>query len=142
MVGTHQVTESELTFAPSWIVEKSMVADHDQNWVGSYEEISEADLPYRENVISSHVVFKVKNNEDGGLKLKGRIVVHGSRDTDRDLVRSDSAAAEMLIIRMVISLEAILNFYMATADIKGAYMESGPIQRDVLERPLKAVIEN
>lgn len=81
------------------------------------------------NVISSHVVFKVKTNDDGSLELKGRVVVHGNRDSEKDSVRSDRAAADMMIVRTVISLASILGFELATADIKGAYMQSGPITR-------------
>lgn len=134
-IGTGQVTASAIAFAPSWVVEKSMKAEHDENWTGAYEEVHESDLERGANVISSHVVFKVKSNDDGSLKLKSRIVVHGNRDDERELIRSDCAAADMLIIRLVISLATMLGFNMATADIKGAYMQSGPIQRNVYVRP-------
>lgn len=136
-IGTNQVTASAIAFAPNWIVEKAMRAEHDQNWVDAYEEVPESELPRNANVISSHVIFKIKTEDDGSLRLKGRIVVHGNRDADRELVRSDSAAADMMIIRMIISLATILDFNMASADIKGAYMQSGPIRRDVYVRPPK-----
>lgn len=112
-----------------------MKREHDDNWTDAYQEVAERGLPKGANLISSHVVFKVKTNDDGSLKLKGRIVVHGNRDDDKDLVRSDSAAADMMIVILVISLAAILGFNLATADIKGAYMQSGPIRREVYLRP-------
>lgn len=43
----------------------------------------------------------------------------------------------MLFVRMVISLACMLDFDMATADIKGAYMQSGPVMREVYIRPPK-----
>lgn len=136
-IGTGQVTASAIAFAPSWVVEKAMRSEHDENWVGAYEEVAESELPSEANVISSHVVFKIKTNDDSSLKLKGRIVVHGNRDADRDLVRSDCAAADMMLIRLVISLTTIMGFNLGSADIKGAYMQSGPIQREVYVRPPK-----
>lgn len=136
-IGTGQVTASAIAFAPSWIIEKAMRAEHDENWTGAYEEVAEAGLPKTANIISSHVIFKIKTNDDESLKLKGRIVVHGNRDAEKDMVRSDCAAADMMIVRMMISLATILGFNMATADIKGAYMQSGPIQREVYVRPPK-----
>lgn len=42
----------------------------------------ESDLPRGANEISSHVVFMVKSGDEGTLKLKGIIVVHGIRDND------------------------------------------------------------
>lgn len=134
-IGSSQVTASAIAFAPGWIVEKAMKQEHDDNWTDAYQEVAEHALPKGSNIISSHVVFKVKTNDDGSLRLKGRIVVHGNRDDDKDLVRSDSAAADMMIVRLVISLAAMLGFNLATADIKGAYMQSGPIRREVYVRP-------
>lgn len=57
-----------------------MRSEHEENWVGAYEEVDESKLPRGENVISSHVEFKIKENHEQRLKLKGRIVVNGNRD--------------------------------------------------------------
>ena len=32
------------------------------------------------NVISSHVIYKAKTNDDGSLKLEARIARHGNKD--------------------------------------------------------------
>lgn len=79
--------------------------------------------------------FKVKTDDDGDLKLKRRIVVHGNRDSEKDTVRSECAAADMPIVRLVLSLEAPMGFNFGTADIMGAFMQRGPIRRDVYVRP-------
>lgn len=135
VIGSNQVTASAVAFAPGWIVDKAMKAEHDDNWTDAYEEVLEHDLPQKANLISSHILFRVKTNDDGSLRLKGRIVVHGNRDDEKKTVRSDSAAADMMIVRLVASLAAILGFELGTADIKGAYMQSGPITREVYVRP-------
>lgn len=68
-------------------------------------------------------------NDDGSLKLKGRILIHGIRDADLDLVISDCAATDIILVRLVISLESLMGINFGTADINGAFMQSGPIQR-------------
>lgn len=71
--------------------------NHDEIWKDAYVDILETELPRDANIISSHVV---KTDDAGGLKLKGRIVVIGIRDADKDLVRSDCAAADTIIVRL------------------------------------------
>lgn len=97
-----------------------MKNEHDKNWKDAYTEVKESDLSGDANIISSHVVFKTK--DDGYLILKERIVVHGNRDDEKDLLRSDCAAADMLVVRIVVGLAAILGLNMGKADIKGAFM--------------------
>lgn len=88
-------------------------------------------LPPEANVIASHVVFKVKEYKDGLLRLKERLVLDGNRDKDRFTVRRDSAAAELMIVHMFLCIASILGFSVATADVKGAYMQSGGVKRDI-----------
>lgn len=96
--------------------------------------MAENSTPKDANVIYSHVSFKVKN-DDGILKLKGRFVFHINRDVEKYLIRIDSAAADMKIVRTVVSLAATIGFNLATADIKRKYMQSGLIRREVYVRP-------
>lgn len=44
------------------------------------------------------------------MKLRGRIVVHGNRDDERDKVRSDYVFAEMEVIRMLLTMGTCLGF--------------------------------
>lgn len=81
-------------------------------------------------------MFKIKTNDDRIMNLKGRIFVHGNREDERNKDRSDITAADILIIRMFVRLAEIWGFTLATADIKGAYMQSGPIKRVTYVRPL------
>lgn len=72
-------------------------------------------------------MLKINEKYDSSLKLKGRIEVHRNLDAYIDLVRIDSTAADMMFVRMVISIAAWMGLNMPTADIKGSYMQSGPI---------------
>lgn len=128
-IGTSQVTTSALAFAPPWMTEKSMTKEYQDNWKDAYEEVNELDLPEYANIIYSHDVFMVKKDEQGNIKIKGRIVVHRNRDKDRDKVIEDCTAADMAVIRMVLSIKNFLGFTFGLADIKGAYMQGGTISR-------------
>ena len=134
-VGSRQVTRSKLEFAPPWILDYAFDKEYKSNWVGSYIPVEEKDVPHDANIITSHVVYKIKTAEDGTRTLKSRIVPHGNRDDDKDSIRKDSATAQLNIIRLLLSLVTFLGFRLATADIKGAYLQSGPIKRAIYVRP-------
>lgn len=63
-----------------------MKSEHCENWEGGYEEISEAKTTDDCNILSSHAIFIIKIQDNGTLKLKGRILVHGNRDNEREII--------------------------------------------------------
>lgn len=67
--------------------------------------------------------------------MKPRLCSHGNRDKDKDGIRKDSSTAQFDIIRLIASITASLNLSLASIDIKGAYLQSGPIKRDIYIRP-------
>lgn len=101
----------------------------------SIEVVPRDNVPMDAYVISSHTIYKVKTDERGNLILKARIVPHGTRDSARNGVRRDSASAELFVIRFLLSLAVLLGFKVWTADVKGAYMQSGLIDRLLFVRP-------
>ena len=78
---------------------------------------------------------QVKTQEDGSRDMKARIVPHGNRDDEKDDIRNNPSTEQLNIIRLLLSLVIFLGFRLATADIKGAYLQSGPIKRDIFVRP-------
>ena len=134
-VGSRQVTRNKLEFAPPWILDDAFDTEYKANWSESYTPVEEKDVPRHANIITSHVVYKVKTDEDGTRTLKSRIVPHGNRDDEKDSIRKDSATAQLNIIRLLLSLVTFLGFRIGTADIKGAYLQSGPFQRAIYVRP-------
>lgn len=139
VIGTETVSESRLQFAPQWLISKSIQKEKDNyQKKEAYEEVDVRTLPKGSNIISSHHFFQVKNDGDEEtLKLKCRLVPHGNRDKDKDEVRKDSSTAQFLIIRIVLSILAMFNFCFATIDIESAYLQGGPIQREIYMRPPK-----
>lgn len=134
-IGNTQVNLQQLEFAPPWILDEAFEEEHDGNWKNAYTTTPEKEVPQDANVITSHVVYKIKTAETGEMKLKARIVPHGNRDKDKEDIRKDSSTAQFNCIRLLLSIAAIFNFRLALADIKAAYLQSGPIKRDIYVRP-------
>lgn len=134
-VGLQQVSRANLQFAPSWVLDEALASEHSSNWADAYEEVDERYVPWNANVVTSHVVYKVKTDEERDRKLKARIVPHGNEEDDKDSVRKDSSNAQLSIVRLPLSLFTFLFFSIKTVDIKGAYLQSGPIKRDTYMRP-------
>ena len=77
------------------------------------------------------------DGEEDKRRLKCRMVPHRNPDRDKDSVRKDSATAQFPVIRLVLSIAAVLNMVIATIDIKGAYLQGGYLSRDIYVRPPK-----
>lgn len=69
------------------------------------------------------------------MNLKARICPHGNRDVEKDYVRKDSATAQYDVILLILAIVTFLPFRLGLVDIKGAYLQSGPIRRDIYVRP-------
>lgn len=130
-IGTRQVTRRGLESVPEWLVKKAMNNEVEENWKSAIEEVGTQGMPDDANILSTHFVFNIKKSEQGHRTLKARLVVHGNRDEDKDDVRKDAMAADMMMTRLVIALGTIMRFTFGVADIKGAFMQSGPAQRDI-----------
>lgn len=84
--------------------------------------------------MSRHIKGK-ETQVEGDLIMKARNVLNGNRDRDGFTVRSDSYSADLAVVRIVISIGLTLEFVFGTADMKGAYITSGPSWREIYARP-------
>ena len=57
------------------------------------------------------------------MKLKARICSYGNRDKDKDGIRKGNAAVQFTVIRLVLSICALLGLHLGTVDISAAYLE-------------------
>ena len=139
VIGDSTVSESKLSFAPRWIIDKAIRTEMENyRESGAYEEVDWRKLPRGSNIITSHHFFNIKTDgEAGRLKLKCRLVPHGNQDADKDKVRKDSQTAQFPIIRLILSLCVIFRFFLATLDIKSAYLQAGPMPRTIYVRTPK-----
>lgn len=94
--------------APSWIIQQALSKEHDDNWSEAYGEVSEKNLPLGANVISSHVVYKLKPEENYNMRLKARICPQGNRERMKDEVRKDSTTAHFDVIRLMLAIVTLL----------------------------------
>lgn len=60
---------------------------------------------------------------------------HSNHDNEKDEVRTDSYNAPLFVIRLLLSLLTFFGFCIASAHIKGAFLQSGLIQIDIYVRP-------
>ena len=106
--GGEQVTRSKMESAPPWLIQKALEDEINGAWDGAYEEVDERDLPAHANIISSHVVYKVKNEEGNTKRLKARLCPHGNRDREKGKIRTDSSNADFSLIRIMLSIARML----------------------------------
>lgn len=134
-IGSGQVTRKSMECAPAWLVKKAVDEEINSNWSEAYEEVTEASVPMNSNVLDSHFVYKIKIEEAGKKRLKARLCPHGNRDRMKGKMRNDSATARFDVIRLLLSTATLLDFSIGCIDIKGAYLQSGPITRTIYVRP-------
>lgn len=64
-VGSEQVSLKRLDFAPAWIIDEAFQEERKSNWINAYRSVREDEVPYNANVITWHVVYKLKTGKDG-----------------------------------------------------------------------------
>lgn len=133
LLDQKQVNGSRLSFAIKWILREAFDVEMRDNWASAFEIVDQEALPPSVNLIGCHTFYKVKDY-GGILRLKFRNVLHENRDRALYEVRRDSFSADLSVVRLIIFLGIILCFPFGTADVKGAYMQSGPIKREIYVR--------
>lgn len=88
------------------------------------------------NIISSHVLSKIKTNDDISLKLKARIVPHGNENCMRDMLRTDCSMWPLAGFCFVSSIASLWQWRLTKIDLKTAFLQIGSAERDVYVIPL------
>lgn len=55
-IGSEQVSEEQLSFDPSWVLEQEFEKEMDDNWSNAYEVVKEGIVPLNAKNIGCHVV--------------------------------------------------------------------------------------
>ena len=92
-------------------------------------------VPADANVISSHVIYKVKLLDDNSLQMKSRIAPHGNKDHDRAELKTDSATCPPTGIRILFSVTVIFGWVLVKIDFVSAFLQTGKALRDVYVIP-------
>lgn len=74
--------------------------------------------PKNANVITSHVLYKVKTNDENSLKMKAGIAPHGNKNSEKLHLKTASAACPPTGIRILLSLATIFKLYLPKIDFK------------------------
>lgn len=90
-------------------------------------------VPQHAKLIPSHLVYKVKREENGKNIESKAMSTRQPRQYEKT-VRKDSATAQFDVIRLFCILSTILHFRSDCLDIQDANLQSGPIQREILVR--------
>lgn len=99
------------------------------------KRIPRSSLPKNANVVSSHTVYRIKMEDDDSLLLKARIAPHGNEDSDTDNLKSDCCMYPPLGIRIILSIAIIKKWRVLKIDVKSAFLQSRPAERDVYVNP-------
>lgn len=99
------------------------------------QEVHVSDIPSDSNVITSHVLYKVKAADDASKMLKARIAPHSNRDEEKEGLKTDSAVCPPLGIRILLSIAVLLYWYLVKIDVKSTFLQTGIAERDVYVVP-------
>ena len=107
----------------------------EDSFIKTVKLVHVSDVPKDANIITSHVIYKVKSNDDGTYKMKARIAPHGNKDKEKEQLKTDSCPCPPTGIRMLLSLATIMKWPVAKIDFKSAFLQTGFAQRDVYVVP-------
>lgn len=74
------------------------------------------------NVITSHVLYKIKTLDDGSMIFKARTAPHGNKDKKKDSLKTDSQKCPALGFRIFFSFCTIFKWFLAKIDIQSAFL--------------------
>lgn len=92
-------------------------------------------FPHGANSISSHTLYKVKQNYDVALTLKARIAHHGNEDDLKHLLNKDCPTCPPTGLRVLDSISSLCGWTVYNADVKAAFLQTRKAYGDVYVRP-------
>ena len=99
-------------------------AREEQSFKKIIHEVAVSQIPKKANVVTSHVLYKVKSCDDGSLTLKARIAVHGNKDREKKTLKTDSATCPPVGIRILLSPATIFSWTLSKIDFKSAFLQT------------------
>ena len=119
---------------PTFVTANAFKAE-EERFLKECKVVPRSNVPKNANVIRSHVLYKMKERDDGSLTCKARIVPHGNEDSEKKNLKTDSASCPPLGMRVLFSFCNIFGWYLSKIDVKSAFLRTGPANRDVYVIP-------
>ena len=109
--------------------------EEENSFLKTVKVIPSSQLPSAANIINSHKIYRVKQNDDESLKLKARIAPHGNEDDLNDFLDKDCATCSPTRIQIVQSVVPLQDWTLYKAEFKSAPLRTGKAHRDLYVRP-------
>lgn len=100
-------------------------AKEEESFMKTVEKVLMSKVPTGSNVISSHVLYRVKVLDAGSRMIKARIAPHGNKDKDRKKLKTDSAVCCPVEMRIMLSVAVINGWKLCKIDFKSEFLQSG-----------------
>lgn len=82
-------------------------------------------IPLGSNIISNHTIYKVKQNDDGSLKLKARIAPPGNKEDQQELLTKVYSTWPPTGLHILESVASLYGWRVYKADVKTAFLQTG-----------------
>ena len=107
----------------------------EETFLRTVKQVAKKDVLAGANIIGSHTIYKMKQNDDGSLKLKARIASHGNEDDLKSELHIDCSTCSPTGLRILKSVASLPGWTVCKADVTAAFLQTGITQRDVYVRP-------
>lgn len=97
--------------------------------------ILKSDLSTNSNIMSSHVIYEIKINDDNYFKLKARISSHGNEYSNKTDLKSECNMRSPCGVRIVLSIASIKGWRITKDDVKAAFLQTVMAHRDICVNP-------
>jgi hypothetical protein len=121
--GSSEITRYKLSWVSDWVLDKAL-QEEVANWKPIVDEVLLSTVPCNANIVSSHTFYHAIMKDDGKFRLKARIVPHGNRDRDKDLIRGHSEIACHSSYRTVMALSVVLGLKLFKVDFTAAFLKN------------------
>lgn len=100
--------QSKLIFVLSWIINRRIDAESFTKWADAHKDVDLIKVAKDENIISSHIFFKQRIEEERKMCLKARLYFLENRETFKNGVRKNSATSHIHATRSLLSTATAL----------------------------------
>lgn len=93
--------------------------------------VSISNVPPTAHVIGSHVIYKVRVEDENVLYPKARIAPHGNDGRTKSELRLDCAMCSPIDTRVLISTATLHGWDLHRRDVKSTFLRTGNAELDV-----------